>query len=82
MRDDKDRAHILHGVEKASLHAGLLYLPFFRFSLQLLYDSGVLSEDVILEWERERRASAAPADVQLLEVWLGEKMQAIFGNQK
>jgi hypothetical protein len=78
VRDDKDRAHILHGVERASLHAELLYLPFFRFSLQLLYDCSVLSEDVILEWEGERRASSSAQDVQLLESakefleWLNE----------
>jgi hypothetical protein len=46
----------------------------------------VLSEDVILEWERERRASAAPADVQLLESakefleWLNEASDSDEGD--
>ena len=67
VRDDKDRTHILHGIEKASLHSDHLFLAFFRFTLQLFYDNQVLTEDVILDWEEQRRASKSSESLQLLE---------------
>jgi len=67
VRDTADRTRILHGVEAAALHADGVYLPYFRFVLQLLYDPlEVLTEDVILTWADARADSDAPEHAAVL----------------
>ena len=46
--NDSDRMQMMHGLEQASFGDNLHY---FRYTLQILFESEIVSDEVILRWE-------------------------------
>eukprot|EP00455_Lapot_gusevi_P034151 TRINITY_DN3758_c0_g1_i4.p1 TRINITY_DN3758_c0_g1~~TRINITY_DN3758_c0_g1_i4.p1 ORF type:complete len:317 (-),score=133.67 TRINITY_DN3758_c0_g1_i4:39-893(-) len=65
-REQQDQVMIVNGLERAAQAHEKQFIQYFRFSLQILYESEVLSEDAILEWEELKRASGSPDELELL----------------